>query len=292
MLLYGSIVLFCCFLYGVSAVLCKYGLQHDTVKHADVSWGKTIFSAVTNKYWLVGVLFGAAANVVILQVQSAADLSIVYPLLNFAYVFTLILGYVFLGEVLTREQWFGVAAAVAGTVLLLFVEDPSTGHQTDISSLGTMAVLSLIVIVVLLILAQRDKRQISEVYFATCAGIAFGNVEIFLKANTNLIIAEMGHFSILSGDSMLAFITLWPVMLIGAFSIIGFVCCQIAYAHGDVSVSVPLITVTQRPVTLFAGYFVFGEAFPPIKVIGIVTILLSIIGITASTVRKAEPVTT
>jgi len=61
---------------------------------------------------------------------------------------------------------------------------------------------------------------------------------------------------------------------------------QIALAHGDVSVSVPLVIITQRPVTLLAGYGVFGEEFPAIKIIGIGAMLLSILFITVATIRK------
>jgi drug/metabolite transporter (DMT)-like permease len=45
--------------------------------------------------------------------------------------------------------------------------------------------------------------------------------------------------------------------------------------------------MTQRPVTLFSGYFAFGEAFLPVKIIGILTILLGIVVITLSTLKRA-----
>jgi drug/metabolite transporter (DMT)-like permease len=294
MLLYGTLVLFCCFLYGASAVLSKYALQHDLPQDPDHSWAemhwlRKVRFAITNKFWIAGWLLGVAANIIIVQVQSSADLSVVYPILNFSYVFTLLLGYVFLKEVLTKDQWLGVGIAILGTIILLFVEDPSTGTKTDFTHLAEVALIALAGIIALVLLAHKDKRNIPEVYYATCAGIAFGNVEVFLKANTNLVITHTGDFSIFSLDSVLAFVTLWPCLLVAAFGIIGFVCMQVAYASGDVSVSVPLITVTQRPVTLFAGFFVFDEAFPVLKIIGILTILLSIVGIASSTVKKGEP---
>lgn len=287
MFLYGAVVLFCCVLYGASAVLCKYGLQRDLPRDPLMGWWGRTRAALRNKYWWMGWLCGIAANIIIVQVQSLADITLVYPLLNFAYVFTLIMGYVFLRELLTREQWIGVATAILGTMMLLFVNDPATGHETAAFHLGLMAVLSFIVIVALVFCALWDPRRIYEIYFATCAGIAFGNVETFLKANTNLITSNMGYFSIFSWDSVVAFFMTWPFAFIAAFSIIGFLCMQVAYAHGDVSVSVPLIIVTQRPVTLFAGYFVFEEAFPLIKVLGILTMLISIVVITTSTIKRS-----
>ncbi len=284
MFLYGAIVIFCCVLYGASAVLCKYALQRELPQHA--SWKQKARAAIRNKFWLAGWLAGASANLIIIEIQSLADITLVYPLLNFAYVFTLILGYLFLQEILSREQWIGVITAILGTTILLFVSDPSTGHESYLLPLGVVTGLSLIAIIALVAAALRDERPIHEIYFATCAGIAFGNVEMFLKVNTNLIASQLGHFSITSWESLSAFITLWPVLFIVVFSLIGFIFMQIALAHGDVSVSVPLVIITQRPVTLVAGYGVFGEEFPAIKIIGIGAMLLSILVITVATIRK------
>ncbi|HEX2201567.1 MAG TPA: hypothetical protein VHH93_06200, partial [Gammaproteobacteria bacterium] len=82
MLIYTAIVLGCCLMYGASAVLCKYALQRKGTS-ARSRW-QTIAALVTNKIWLTGVMLSVAANIIIIQVQSVADLSIVYPILNFA----------------------------------------------------------------------------------------------------------------------------------------------------------------------------------------------------------------
>jgi drug/metabolite transporter (DMT)-like permease len=286
MLIYTAIVLGCCLMYGASAVLCKYALQRNGTS-ARSRW-QTIAAVVTNKIWLTGVMLSIAANLIIIQVQSVADLSIVYPILNFAYIFALILGYFFLGELLTKAQWMGVATTVLGTAILLLVEDISTGHHSDVAHLAMISSVSLVITIALIISAQRDRRRIEEVYYAIGAGIAFGNAETFLKATTNLTIVEIGHFSVFSLESVLEFLTVWPFFVFMTFGIIGFIFMQMAYSHGDVSVSVPLITMTQRPVTLFSGYFAFGEAFPSVKIIGILTILLGIVVITLSTLKKSD----
>ncbi|HZC03135.1 MAG TPA: hypothetical protein VE844_17785 [Gammaproteobacteria bacterium] len=103
-----------------------------------------------------------------------------------------------------------------------------------------------------------------------------------------MTIAEIGHFSVFSLESVLESLAVWPFFALVVFGIIGFILMQMAYFHGDVSVSVPLITMTQRPVTLFSGYFVFGEAFPPVKIVGILTILLGIVVITLSILKKSD----
>ena len=288
MLIYTVIILVCCFMYGASAVLCKYALQRESAAPVPMSRRQKIVAIVTNKIWLSGVSLSIAANLIIIQIQSVADLTIVYPILNFAYIFTLILGYFFLNELLTKAQWLGVTTTVAGTAILLFVENPSTGHPTDVTHLVVIASLSSLVILALVLAARKDRRRIEEVYYAMCAGISLGNVETFLKAATNMTVSNIGHFSVLSLESVLEFLTIWPFFILMAFGVIGFIFMQMAFSYGDVSVSVPLITMTQRPLTLFSGYFVFGEAFPLVKIIGIVIILLGVVVITRSTITKSE----
>src|SRR5918999_3920865 len=122
MLIYTIIILVCCFMYGASAVLCKYALQRESAAPVPMSRRQKIVAIVTNKIWLSGVSLSIAANIIMIQVQSVADLTIVYPILNFAYIFTLILGYFFLDELLTKAQWLGVTTTVAGAATLLFLE--------------------------------------------------------------------------------------------------------------------------------------------------------------------------
>ena len=288
MLIYTVIILVCCFMYGASAVLCKYALQRESAAPVPMSRRQKIVAIVTNKIWLSGVSLSIVANLIMIQVQSVADLTIVYPILNFAYIFTLILGYFFLNELLTKAQWLGVTTTVAGTAILLFVENPSTGQPTDVTHLAVIASLSSLLILALVLAARKDRRRIEEVYYAMCAGISLGNVETFLKAATNMTVSNIGHFSVLSLESVLEFLTIWPFFILMAFGVIGFIFMQMAFSYGDVSVSVPLITMTQRPLTLFSGYFVFGEAFPLVKIIGIVIILLGVVVITRSTITKSE----
>jgi hypothetical protein len=53
-------------------------------------------------------------------------------------------------------------------------------------------------ILALILAARKDRRRIGEVYYAMCAGVSVGNVETFLKATTNMTMANIGHFSVFS----------------------------------------------------------------------------------------------
>lgn len=271
---YVLLTLFCSLLHGASAVLCKHALQQNPRELPAI---KKIAAVLTNPIWLLGIGFGVGANILVVQIQSAIDISIVYPILNFAYVFTLLLGFLFLKESLTRPQWLGVSTITLGTGTILLVENPITGGLTDMSALKWFTALSFASTLALLLLASRSIKNKSlnyEILFALCAGICFGSVETYLKTTTNFVVSEIGTFSVASLDSLATFFTVWPFLVLALFGVVGFVSLQFAFSRGHVSVTVPLIAVTQRMINMISGFFIFGEAFPLLKISGFVAIIL------------------
>jgi multidrug transporter EmrE-like cation transporter len=237
---------------------------------------------VKNKIWLLGIVVSMVANVTIIQLQSFIDVSVVYPILNFSYVFVLLLGMFFLDETLNQWQWFGVFAVISGTLIILLISDPSTGTGTDNTRLLTVSVFSLAVIVSLIIFARTKKIAHYEILYAICTGIAFGNVETYMKANTNLVNSQFGDFSVFSMASLMQFISMWPFLLLIVFGVIGWVCMQITYSHGDVSITVPLFAVIQSSITLGCGYLIFGEYFSAQKMLGVAVIVSGVIMLVVS----------
>ncbi|MGH8657809.1 MAG: EamA family transporter [Gammaproteobacteria bacterium] len=288
---YVLLTLFCSFLHGASAVLCKHALQHSGDLRA-LSTIKKIAAVLSNRTWLLGIFLGVSANILVVQIQSGIDISIVYPILNFAYIFTLLLGYVFLKENLTGPQWVGVILVTLGTATILLVRNPVTGGLTDMVALKWTTWLAMASAIGLLVLGSRSiqsKHLNYEILFALCAGICFGSVETYLKTTTNLVASEIGNFSVTSLDSVVAFITAWPFFVLALFSAVGFVSLQLAFSRGHVSVTVPLIAVTQRMINMISGYFVFGEAFPVTKIIGFMTIILGAMIMVLSSLKSGGP---
>ena len=290
MFVYTFLTLACSFLYAVSAVLCKYGLQHG-VELRTFPVKRILRFLATNRIWLLGVALSVFANISIVEIQSHIDVSVVYPILNFSYVFTLILGYYFLNEVLGANQWTGIAVVTIGTVILLFIDQPATGQPTDVDSLLFLTLLAIVSIVALMFLAFDKSNLNYEIFYALCTGICFGLVETYLKANTNLIAEELGYFSIFSMDSIIAFLTVWPFFLMVLFTAVGWVCLQITYSHGNVSITIPLLAVFQRTISMSSGYFVFGEEFSTTKLIGLTTIIVGVIILVSSTIEEKEATT-
>lgn len=284
---YVLLTVFCSFLHGASAVLCKYALQHSRDLRT-LSAIKKVGAVLTNPIWLLGIGLGASANVLVVQIQSAIDISIVYPILSFAYVFTLLLGYKFLKESLTRLQWIGVCAVTLGTGTILLVENPSTGALTDVTALKWITLFSVALSVGLLLLGSRSIKSKGlnyEILFAFCSGICFGGVETYLKTTTNLVMSELGSFSVISIQSLTVFFTSWPFFILASFGVVGFVSLQMTFSRGHVSVTVPLIVVTQRMINMISGYFIFGEAFPLPKIIGFLAIILGAVIMVVASIK-------
>ncbi len=287
MIIHTLLVFFCSFLYGLSAVLCKHGLQHK-VDVRSFSFISLLLFLVKNKIWIIGVVLSFVTNIAVVELQSFIDVSVVYPILNFSYIFVLILGYYFLNEILYKRQWIGVTTVVCGTLMIILIDNPSTGEGTNRQSLFLLNSISIAIILFLIIKVWRQKIENYEIYFAICTGICFGNVETYIKANTNMVLADLGHFSVFSMDSLAHFVMMWPFFVLMVFSVLGWVCMQVTYSHGNVSVSVPLFAVIQSCITLSCGYFVFGEHFAFQKILGIITIVSGVVMLVLSSVNTVQ----
>ncbi|WP_297420813.1 EamA family transporter [Thermococcus sp.] len=90
-------------LKGVSA----YGLSFDAVK-----------AFLTNRYALIGLLLYLISSVLWLFSLSKLPASLMYPLLNLAYVVTVILAAVYLGESVHALRWVGVGLIIIGSILV------------------------------------------------------------------------------------------------------------------------------------------------------------------------------
>jgi len=79
---------------------------------------QSVSALAHDKRFILGVvlyLVAAANNIFILRYM---DYSIILPMASLTYIWTMIIAYRLLGEVITKRKIFGVAAIIAGAVLL------------------------------------------------------------------------------------------------------------------------------------------------------------------------------
>lgn len=290
MITYTFFAFLCSLLYSLSSVFCKYGLQHD-IDVRTLSLNKLVVFLAGNKIWLLGVLLALVANFAMIQIQSWLDVSVVYSILNFSYIFVLVLGHFFLREELNQDQWLGIAIVITGTLLILGIDDKNTGQPTAVANLLTLTAASILTIATLVSLARYHKHFNYEILYAISTGLCFGLVETYLKATTNLAADAGGGFSVFSLSSLREFVSVWPFYVMFCYGALGWLFLQITYSHGNVSVTVPVVAVTQRILSMFGGYYVYGEFFGWVKIMGIVAVIVGIFVLVSSTLRIEEPKT-
>jgi drug/metabolite transporter (DMT)-like permease len=82
------------------------------------SFSGIIKSGITNLHLLSGLFCYGLSLLLWFYVLSKMELSKAYPLVSLGYVFTLILGYLFLNEAITSTKIAGIALIVVGVIIL------------------------------------------------------------------------------------------------------------------------------------------------------------------------------
>ncbi len=284
---YILVALLCSFLFAVGAVLCKYGMRTlNTDIHPNIF--ELAWYLIRNRVWFLGVFVSLATNAVVLQVQSVLDLSIIHSILTSTYIFTLLLGYIFLDEKLNPAQWLGTVTVMIGTGAIVFIGKPISGGETRIDNLMLLSILSMSIIFSLLLLAKTCEKINYEIAYAVSAGIAFGNCQVYVKASTNMIENHTGSFSVLSLQSISEFLNIWPSLALILFSVTGFLCMHISFSHGKVSICVALLAVISRTISASGGYYIYGEHFSGMRILGIAIILTGVFIITLASIKKEK----
>lgn len=271
---YILLTLFCCFLYGASAVISKYALQKISAVKPQQRWYTRIIQILKNKYWLLGVLLSISANLIVFQLQSIVDLSFIYPILNYSYLFALLLGYIFFKEILTINEWLGIFVVSCGVALLISAPNHHTSQFTDFFKLNLVLIFSVLTCLSLILVAKFLSYTLA---YAACAGLAFANASLLLKTSTYLVIAKLGFFSVYSWQAISSLFFVWPFWLLVFYYLLGFISMQLSYFNNKVSLSVLVITVIEPTIISYGGYLIFQEHINFTKLTGIVTIICGII---------------
>ena len=98
----------------------------------------------------------------------------------------------------------------------------------------------------------------------------------------------MGEFTIFNLESIKNFLSVWPFFVMFAFGAFGWLFLQITYSHGNVSITIPIMAVTQRIVSVSSGYFVFDESFSILRSMGVITIISGVLILVYATLDTGE----
>lgn len=119
--MFAMALLLICILVGASGQICWKHAMNNREKISDINTllqPRTIFSIITDKFIIAGLMLYGFAFILWLGAMSTLDISFMYPMLSLAYVLTAGLAFIFLGEYISLVRWVGILLIVAGCMLI------------------------------------------------------------------------------------------------------------------------------------------------------------------------------
>ena len=252
---------------------------------------RLLLAIFTTPIWLLGAILSVSGALMRWQAFSMGDVSFLKPLTNINILIVIIVGVLFLGEIIRRFEWLGISSLLIGVfVLSLFAQERFLDTYNllwyIICTLVCFALVTLFVFIGSQL--QRTVRE-KELMFAISSGILYGIATIYLKAMTIEVIQVLGYFSVLDVLSILVLLSRPSFWLYLISSIIAYFLLQCAYSHRRVSVAFPVNNSLSTLVPIIIAALVFGDSlliliggmiiFPIsyLPIIGIIIILCGII---------------
>lgn len=114
------LLLICIFAGALGQISWKYSMNNrgQINDFGSLLQPNTIYSILTDKYIIVGLLLYVLAFLLWLGAMSTLDISFMYPMLSLAYVLTALSAFVFLGEHISLTRWMGIILIVVGCILI------------------------------------------------------------------------------------------------------------------------------------------------------------------------------
>jgi drug/metabolite transporter (DMT)-like permease len=210
--------------------------------------------------WLLGV--AAAVGSFIFQALALHNgpMSVVQPLLITELVFTLVLRRVWIRQDVARAAWGSVSVVCVTLAVFLAVGEPTGGHPSPTAHAWLSAGLVFGGVIAVLTLAGLRGSPIRRAAaLAAATGLMASLEASFLKTATQT----------LSASGVGGMLEDWPVYAFIAATITGALLQQAALHVGPLSVSQPLLVITDPFASIILSVWLFGEHFTdsPAKVV-------------------------
>ena len=202
--------------------------------------------------WLLGV--AAAVGSFIFQALALHNgpMSVVQPLLVTELVFVLVLRRVWIRQDVARAAWASVTVVCVSLAVFLAVGEPTGGHPYPAANQWLSAGLAFGgAIVVLTLLGLRGTPARRAAVLAAATGLTASMEASFLKTATQT----------LSVSGVGGMLTDWPVYAFIAAIITGALLQQAALHVGPLSVSQPILVITDPFASIILSVWLFGEHF-------------------------------
>ena len=227
---------------------------------------------VTEPLWLAGIMADGFAFVFQFVALGHGSLVVVQPLLVSGLLFALPLEAWLSATRLTRRDWLGAAAVVAGLSLFLLVAGAGRGDAevADVSW-GVLIAIGSVAVAALVLAARGGPSRRRATLLATAAGIVYGLTAALTKSTAHTLGLGLGH------------VVLSPQLAgLIVFGGLGLLLAQSAFQAGPLDASLPMLTVTDPIVSIAIGAAVFDETIavgPVSSALEAVGLVLVVVGV-------------
>jgi drug/metabolite transporter (DMT)-like permease len=227
--------------------------------------------------WLLGI--GAAVGSYAFQALALHNgpMSVVQPVLITELIFVLVLRRVWIHQDVDRAAWAAVFVVCVSLAVFLAAAEPSGGQPAPDTAEWLSAVLAFGGAVALLAAAGRRGHPVRRAaVFAAAAALCWAMEATFLKAATDT----------LTSFGLAGTLIRWPVYALVGAAVIGTVLQQTALHVGPLSVSQPILVITDPFASIILSVWLFDEHFTnsPVKItVAVVAFAVMAFGVTALT---------
>jgi hypothetical protein len=179
-------------------------------------------------------------------------MSVVQPALVTELIFVMVLRRVWIGQQVSPAAWASVTTVAVALAVFITAAEPAGSQRAP--EAGRWLSAGLVfggVIAVLAVLGLRGPPARRAGVLAAAAALAWALEATFLKTATD----------ILGGSGVGGLLTGWPVYAFAAATLTGTVLQQSALHVGPLSVSQPLLVITDPFASIILSIWLFGEHF-------------------------------
>jgi drug/metabolite transporter (DMT)-like permease len=205
---------------------------------------------VVNPLWLIGIAADVGGYACQFVALGHGGLALVQPLLVSGLLFALPLGAFLRGTRLTRSDWVGAVAVVAGLSAFLLMARPEAGNAEISGTAWTvLIVVTGLFVCGLVLLAGKGPSRRKAVFLASSAGVLYGLTAALTKASSHLLQHGVIHT-----------LTRWEPYGLASAGLIGMLLTQSAFQAGPLDASLPALTVIDPVVSIAIGAVAFAES--------------------------------
>ncbi len=231
--------------------------------------------------WLLGV--GAAVGSYVFQALALHNgpLSVVQPVLITELIFVLVLRRVWIHQDVARAAWAAVFIVCASLVVFLVAAEPSGGKPAPDTAEWLSAVLTVGgTIALLAVVGRRGHPARRAAVFAAAAALTWAMEATFLKAATDTL-ASFGITGMLIR---------WPVYALVGAVVAGTLLQQTALHVGPLSVSQPVLVITDPFASIILSVWLFDERFTdsPVK-IAVAALAFAVLAVGVTVLSRTAP---